>query len=92
MEEEVDELTATIEKLVKVVPEEWDPRKTVWVDALLLEAELVSFLSNMDVFAWSHKDMSGIAPEHGMHSLNLDLPSHQFVRNKGSLLQNGTRL
>ena len=37
----------------------------------------------MDVFAWSHKDMPGIAPEHAMHSLNLDPafpPVHQKQR------------
>ena len=35
---------------------------------------------NIDVFAWSHKDMPGIAPEHVVHSLNIDpafLPVHQ---------------
>ena len=39
----------------------------MWVGALLSEierAELVAFLrGNMDVFAWSHKDTPGIAPE-----------------------------
>ena len=76
MEDEVDELTATIEKLVEVVLEESEQRKIVWVGALLPEAEqveLVSFLkSNMNVFAWSHKDMPGIAPKHAVHSLNLN--------------------
>ena len=46
------------------------------IGALLPEAEraeLVSFLKgNMDIFAWSHKDMFRIAPEHAMHSLNID--------------------
>ena len=35
----------------------------------------------MDVFAWSHKDMSGIAPERIMHSLKIDPsfpPIHQM--------------
>ena len=66
MEDEVDETTATIENLEEMVLEEGELKKTVWVDALLPEAEqaeLVSFLKgNMDVFAWSHKDMLGIAP------------------------------
>ena len=59
----------------------------MWIGALLSEAEraeLVSFLrGNMDVFAWSYKDMPGIAPEHAMHSLNIDLafpPVHQKQR------------
>ena len=85
MEEEVDEPIATIEKLVEVVLEEGEPRKTVWVGALLLEAdhaELVSFLrNNTDVFTWSHKDMPGIALEHAMHNLNLD-PTFTPVRQK----------
>ena len=35
----------------------------------------------MDVFAWSHKDIPGITPEHAVHSLNID---HAFppVRQK----------
>ena len=55
------------------------------VGALLSEvehAELVAFLrGNMDVFAWSHKDMPGITPEHVMHSLNID-PTFPLVRQK----------
>ena len=85
VEDEVDEPTAIIEKLVEVVLEEGEQRKTVSVGALLTEAEqaeLVSFLKgNMDVFAWSHKDMPGIAPEHAMHSLNLD-PDFPPLRQK----------
>ena len=42
----------------------------------------MSFLkSNMDVFAWSHRDMRGIALEHAMHSLNLD-PAFPPIRQK----------
>ena len=83
--EEFDEPTATIEKLVEVVLEEGKLKKTIWVGALLPEAEqakLVSFLkSNMDVFAWLYKDMPRIAPEHAMYSLNLD-PAFPPVRQK----------
>ena len=54
MEDEVDEPTTTIEKLVEVVLEEGEHKKIVWVGALLPEAErieLMSFLKgNMDVF------------------------------------------
>ena len=75
----------TIEKLLKVVLEEREQKKTVWVDALLSEAkraELVTFLrGNTDVFAWSHKDMPGIAPEHAVHSLKID-PAFPPVRQK----------
>ena len=45
--------------------------------ALLFEAEraeLVTFLrGNIDVFAWSYKDMPGISLEHTVHSLKIDL-------------------
>ena len=64
--------------------EEREPKKTVRVGALLSEAELaelVTFLrGNMNVFAWSHKDMLGIAPEHVVHCLKIDPafpPVHQ---------------
>ena len=44
--------------------------------ALLSEAEraeLVTFLrGNIDVFAWFHKDMPRIAPEHAVHTLKID--------------------
>ena len=59
----------------------------MWVGALLSEverAEMVDFLrGNMDVFAWPHKDMIGIVPEHAVHSLNIDPvfpPIHQKQR------------
>ena len=57
----------------------------MWVGALLSEAEraeLVAFLKGkMDVFAWSHKDMPGIAIKHVVHSLNID-PTFPTVRQK----------
>ena len=63
--------------------EEGEQKKTVWVGALLSEvehAELVTFLKgNMDVFAWSHKDMLGIAPEHAVHILKID-PTFPLAR------------
>ena len=85
MEDEIDEPTTTIEKLVEEVLEEGEQKKIVWVGALLPEAEraeLVSFLKgNMDVFAWSYKDMLGIAPELAIHNLNVD-PAFPPVRQK----------
>ena len=66
VEDEADEPTIIIEKLVEMVLEEIEQKKIVWVGALLSEAEhakLVTFLrGNMDIFVWSHKDMLGIAP------------------------------
>ena len=85
MEDEAAELTTMIAKLVKMVLEEGEQKKIVWVCAPLSEverAELVAFLrDNMDVFAWSHKDMPGIAPEHTVHCLNID-PAFPPVRQK----------
>ena len=59
----------------------------MWVGALLSKAEraeLVAFLrANMDVFAWSHKDIPGIALEHAVHNLKIDPtfpPVHQKQR------------
>ena len=85
MEDEAEEPTTMIEKLVKVVLEKGEQKKILWVGALLSEAEcaeLVSFLrGNMDVFAWSHKDMPGIAPEHAVHRLTID-PTFPPIRQK----------
>ena len=85
MEDEVDEPITTIEKLVELVLKEGEQKKTVWVGALLSEAEnaeLVAFLrGSMDVFAWSHKDMPEIAPEHAVHRLNID-PAFPPIRQK----------
>ena len=85
MDDEADMPITTIKKLVKVVLEEGEPKKAVWVGALLSEvewAELVAFLKgNMDIFAWFHKDMPGIAPEHAVHYLKID-PTFPHVRQK----------
>ena len=60
-----------------MVLEEGESKKIVWIGALLSEterAELVAFLrGNMDIFSWSHKDMPGIAPEHVVYYLKIDL-------------------
>ena len=85
VEEETEEPTTAIEKLVEVVLEKEEPKKTVWVGVLLSEAEraeLVTFLrGNMDVFAWSHKDKPEIAPKHIVHCLKID-PAFPPVRQK----------
>lgn len=42
--------------------------------SVLMKKKLVQFLkSNLDVFAWSHEDMPGIATEVIQHHLNMDL-------------------
>ena len=38
-----------------------------------MRTRLIRFLKeNLDVFAWSHKDMTGISPEVIQHKLNVD--------------------
>ena len=47
-----------------------------------IREELVTFLSNnLDCFAWSHEDMTGISSEVIIHRLNVD-PSFKPVRQK----------
>lgn len=42
--------------------------------SVLMKKKLVQFLkSNLDVFAWSHEDMPGIATEVIQHHLKMDL-------------------
>ena len=39
-----------------------------------MRARLIQFLKeNLDIFAWSHEDMSGIAPKIIQHKLNVNL-------------------
>ena len=38
-----------------------------------MRTRLIEFLKeNIDVFAWSHKDMQGISPKIAQHKLNVD--------------------
>ena len=38
-----------------------------------MRAKLIQFLKeNLDIFAWSHEDMLGIAPEIIQHKLNVN--------------------
>ena len=47
-----------------------------------IREELIAFLSNnLDCFAWSHEDMTGISSEVIVHQLNVD-PSFKPVRTK----------
>ena len=50
-----------------------------------MRAKLVQFLKeNLDVFAWSHEDMPGIAPEIIQHKLNVN-PDKKPVQQRQSL-------
>ena len=54
-----------------------EPEKTTKIRTTMskeLKKKLVQFLKgNLDVFAWSHKNMPGIATEVIQHQLNVDL-------------------
>ena len=67
------------------VPIDRDPSKVVKISSNLCEEErwhLTSFLqANVDVFAWSAFDMSGINPEVIVHQLNVDI-KHRLDKQK----------
>jgi hypothetical protein len=42
---------------------------------------LITFLQNMELFAWTHEDMPGISPNDALHQLNMD-PSMKPVTQK----------
>ena len=66
-----------------MIPEK--PERTLSIGAELskeIREELITFLSNnLDCFAWSHEDMTGISPKVIVHQLNVDL-SFKAVRQK----------
>ena len=74
MIEEKDEDKVEALKVVKLV--EGQVTKTTRIGTTLspkMRAKLVQFLKeNLDVFTWSHEDMSGIAPEIIQHKLNVN--------------------
>ena len=51
------------------------PDKHTYVNSLLSEKEKEQLrqvlLGNIDVFAWTHSDMTGISPTHASHKLNI---------------------
>lgn len=84
-EEDVDEPTTRIEKLVELILEDSEQKKTILVGARLNQnerVELVDFLQkNIHEFAWSHEDIPWIDPEHTTHRLNID-PTFPPVKQK----------
>ena len=65
-----------IEKLETIELVEGSPEKTTQIGSNLIpetKEEIVSFLKdNLDVFAWSHKDMLGIPASIIQHRLKVD--------------------
>ena len=61
------------------------PDKSTYVSSLLSGAEKEQIqqvlLHNMDVFAWTQSDMTGICPIHASHKMNV-IPSARRVRQK----------
>ena len=74
-----------IEVLEDIPLEEGNPEKFTRIGTSMKEKtkqDLVQFLrENIDVFAWSHEDMSGINPNVITHRLNV-YPSSKPVRQK----------
>ena len=74
-----------VEITVPIPVDPKDPNKVLLVGSQLgisIQRELISFLKgNLDVFAWSHADMSGISPEIAVHALNVD-PKFTPVKQK----------
>ena len=71
-EKEVNEMEA----LETVVLTKDETTKTTRIGTMLnlrMRTRLIQFLKeNLDVFAWSHEDMSGISPEVIQHKLNVN--------------------
>ena len=59
------------------------PDKHTYVSSLLSEEEKEQlrqvFLSNIDVFSWTHSDMTGISPTHASYKLNV-IPPAKLVK------------
>ena len=74
IEEKEEEKVEALETM-ELVDEE--PMKTTRVGTTMsvdMKKKLVQFLKeNLDIFAWSHKDMPGISPEIIQHKLDVDL-------------------
>ena len=74
-----------IEALEDISLDENNPKRYIRVGAYLeknIKKDLVRFLKkNIDVFAWSHENMSGIDPSVIIHCLNVS-PSFKPVRQK----------
>ena len=83
--EETRVVAEPTEALEDISLNEDNPKKSTKIGADLegkIKKDLICFLrENIDVFAWSHKDMSGINPSVITHRLNI-YPSSKPVRQK----------
>ena len=73
------------DNLDKIAPDTENLEKLISIGADLdqeVKKKLISlFANNMDCFAWSHTDMTGISPDVIMHRLNVDL-FHKPIKQK----------
>lgn len=83
-----EELAKPIEEMESVELVDGDPSKTTKVGGELkplLKKEMVKRLKkNLDIFAWTHKDMPGIDVRVIEHHLNVDQQKSQSSKNIGS--------
>ena len=73
IEENEEEKVETLEA-VELIDREPTKTMKIWTNlSTQMKKRLVQFLrSNLDIFAWSHEDMPGIAIEVIQHHLNVD--------------------
>ncbi|XP_052176651.1 uncharacterized protein LOC127790956 [Diospyros lotus] len=88
-EVDCDKASGPVEELEEVPTSEVDAERCLKLGKNLapeVKYQLVEFLkANLDVFAWNHEDMVGIAPEVMSHRLNVD-PSYRPVWQKRRLM------
>ncbi|XP_052193952.1 uncharacterized protein LOC127802277 [Diospyros lotus] len=84
-EVDCDKASGPVEELEEVLTSEVDAGRRLKLGKNLapeVKCQLVEFLkANLDVFAWNHEDMVGIAPDVISHRLNVD-PSYKSVQQK----------
>ena len=72
----IGEEESKVEALETIALVEDGPTKMIRIGTMLspeMRTRLIEFLKeNLDVFAWSHKDMLGISPKIIQHKLNVD--------------------
>ena len=92
--EETRVVAEPTEALEDISLNEDNPKKSTKIGADLegkIKKDLICFLrENIDVFAWSHKDMSGINPSVITHHLNVH-PSSKPVQQKKDSVCSGER-
>ena len=67
------------------------PDKHTYVSSFLSEEEKEQLrqvlLGNVDVFSWTHSDMTSISPTHASHKLNVRKRVRRFHPNRHQIIQ-----